>query len=124
MLKRLAKTFGALASGQALNAIGQIVLVPVFLSHWSTTTYGEWMALSAVVTYLNVTDLGMNAAAGNKMLAAYAKNDLGRYRVIQNSAIAFYVIFAAVLTGIVGLVSALCPVSSWLGIALLSKLAG
>jgi O-antigen/teichoic acid export membrane protein len=116
LLKRLAKSFGALAAGQTLTAIGQILLVPVFLSHWSTGTFGEWMALSAVVAYLNATDLGMNAAAGNKMLAVYAKNDLGTYRVVQNSAIAFYVILAAVGTGILGLVCALCPVSSWLGI--------
>jgi len=116
VLKRVAKGLGAVVSGQAVSILGNLLLVPLFLSHWSTTVYGEWMALSAVIAYLNATDLGMNAAAGNKMLAAYACKDWAAYRTVQGSAIAFYLALAVIFTIAIGLVCGLLPVASWLGI--------
>jgi O-antigen/teichoic acid export membrane protein len=108
--------FGAVLSGQALSTIGNFFLVPLFLSHWSTTVYGEWMALSAVIAYLNAADLGMNAAAGNKMLAAYASRDWAAYRAIQGSALAFYIALATAITLAAGIICGALPVASWLGI--------
>jgi O-antigen/teichoic acid export membrane protein len=116
LLKRILKGFGAVLSGQVLSTFGNLLLVPLFLSHWSTTVYGEWMALSAVIAYLNAADLGMNAAAGNKLLAAYSSRDWAAYRGIQGAAIAFYIALAAATTFICGVVCAVLPVASWLGI--------
>jgi O-antigen/teichoic acid export membrane protein len=93
-----------------------LFLVPLFLLHWNTTVYGEWMALSAVIAYLNATDLGMNAAAGNRMLAAYAIKDWATYRTIQASAIAFYIALATIITIVCGFICGILPVASWLGI--------
>jgi hypothetical protein len=91
LLKRLLKSIFAILSGQFLNVVGNLLLLPLFLSRWSTGVYGEWMALSAVVAHFGVTDLGMNPTAGNIMTAAYACGDLKRYRYLQGSAMAFYV---------------------------------
>lgn len=74
------------------------------------------MALSAVVAYFGITDLGMNAAAGNVMTAAYARGDLKRYRYLQGSAIAFYVGMALSMSILFGVLVAIFPVPAWLGI--------
>ena len=63
MLKRLLSSISAILAGQFLNVAGNLLLVPLFLSRWSTGVYGEWIALSALVGYFGVTDLGMNSAA-------------------------------------------------------------
>lgn len=116
MLKRLLRSIFALLTGQFLNVIGNLLLVPLFLSRWSSGVYGDWMALSAVVAYFGVTDLGVNSAAGNTMMAAYARGDLAVYRCIQTSAMAFYVGMALTLSVLAGVLSILFPIPAWIGI--------
>ena len=116
MLKRLLKSMSAIVAGQLLNIVGNLTLVPLFLSHWSTGVYGEWMALSAVVAYFGVSDLGMNAAAGNVLTAAYASEDMKRYRYLQGSAMAFYVVMAFSLSLILAILIAFLPIPAWIGI--------
>jgi O-antigen/teichoic acid export membrane protein len=106
----------AILAGQVLNVVGNLVLVPLFLSRWSTGVYGEWMALSAVVAYFGMTDLGMNSAAGNAMTAAYARGDLGKYGDLQGSAMAFSAGMALSVSLFVGLLVALVPIPAWIGI--------
>jgi O-antigen/teichoic acid export membrane protein len=103
-------------AGQVVNIVGNLLLVPLFLSRWSTGLYGEWMALSAMVTYFSVTDLGMNSAAANAMTAAYARGNLGRYRYLQGSAMAFYVGMALSLSLLFGFLAAVLPLPAWIGI--------
>jgi len=116
LLKRLLKSISAIFAGQFLNVVSNLLLVPLFLSRWSTGVYGEWMALSAVVAYFGVTDLGMNAAAGNAMTAAYARGDLGRYRHLQGSAMAFYVGMALSVSLLIAFLAAVLPIPAWIGI--------
>jgi|ERR1039458_2152311 O-antigen/teichoic acid export membrane protein len=116
LLKRLLRSISAIFAGQFLNIVGNLLLVPLFLSRWSTSMYGEWMALSAVVAYFGVTDLGMNLAATNAMTAAYARSDLGRYRYLQGSAMAFYVGMAFSISFLFGFLTAVLPIPAWIGI--------
>src|ERR1017187_7384730 len=113
LLKRLLRSLVAVFAGQFLNIIGNLLLVPLFLSRWSTGMYGEWMALSAVVAYFGVTDLGMNSAAANIMTAAYARGDLGRYLHLQGSAMAFFVGVALSVSLLFGFLTALLPIPAW-----------
>lgn len=116
MLKRLLRSLAAIFAGQFLNIVGNLLLVPLFLSQWPSGVYGEWMALSAVVAYFGVTDLGMNLAAVNAMTAAYARGDLGRYRYLQGSAMAFYVAMAFSVSLLFGFLAAVLPIPAWIGI--------
>ena len=116
MLKRLLKSISAIFAGQFLNIVGNLLLVPLFLSRWSSGMYGEWIALSAVVAYLGVTDLGMNAASVNAMTVAYAREDLGRYHYLQGSAMAFYLGTAFSLSLLFALLMAILPIPAWIGV--------
>ena len=116
MLKRLLSSISALFAEQLLNVVGTLLLVPLFLSRWPIGMYGEWMALSAVVACCGVADLGMERAAVNAMTAAYARGDLGRYRYLQGSAIAFYVGMALSISLLFGFLTALLPIPAWIGV--------
>jgi len=113
---RLLKSAVALSAGQLLNILGNLLLVPLFLSRWSIDQYGEWMALSAVVAYFGVSDLGMNSAASNVMTAAYARGDIERYRFLQGSAMAFYLSMASIVSVLLVGTIAVFPVPVWIGI--------
>jgi O-antigen/teichoic acid export membrane protein len=116
MLKRLLSGASAMIVGQFLNIASNLLLVPLFLTVWSSGIYGEWLALSSVVAYFSVTDLGMNSAAVNAMTAAYARGDLDHYSRLQGSAMAFYLGMAASLSVAFGLFGIIAPVPAWIGI--------
>jgi O-antigen/teichoic acid export membrane protein len=116
LLKRLLSSISAILAGQFLNIVGNLLLVPLFLARWSTGMYGEWMALSALVSYFSVTDLGMNSAAVNAMTGAYARGDLFRYRQLQGSAMAFYMGMALGVSLLLGFLIVALPVPAWIGI--------
>jgi len=107
-------TRGTLANilGQVLNTAGQLAQVPVLLSTWGTQTYGEWLALSAMVAYLATLDLRMQTYVVNRLNQCNARGEMAEYtRVLHtgllvNTAIPFFgflvmlpLIFMAPLTG-------------------------
>jgi O-antigen/teichoic acid export membrane protein len=114
LAKRLLKNIAAISAGQVVNILGNVALVPLFLSCWSANLYGEWMALSAVAAY--ITDFGMNSAAQNAMVAAYARGDLARYRFVQGSAMAFYVVMAVAGSLLFGGLVMVLPIARWIGV--------
>jgi len=116
MFRRLLRSISAIFAGQFLNIAGNLFLVPLFLSRWSAGEYGEWMALSAVVAYFGVTDLGVNSAGGNAMTAAYARGDMSKYRRVQCSAMAFYVGMALSVSLLFGILLVLLPMPAWIGV--------
>jgi O-antigen/teichoic acid export membrane protein len=119
LLTRVIKSVVANFAGQLVNIAGNLLLVPLFLSCWSAGVYGEWMALSALVSYFGITDLGMNSAAGNVITAAYARGDLARYRFLQGSAMAFYVGMASAVSLLAGILIVVFPVPLWIGVCLI-----
>ena len=64
---RLARGLGASALGPLTTALIQVLSVPVFLRFWGPALYGEWLMLSAIPTYLALSDLGFGSVAGNEM---------------------------------------------------------
>ena len=116
MFRRLLHALAALFTGQGLVTVSQVVLVPVFLTAWTSAEYGEWLALTSLTSYLITFDLGMNAAVINQLTASYARGDLVEYRRYQHTASAFYA--AVVVAGTLLLAGAVSvvPVTDWLGI--------
>jgi O-antigen/teichoic acid export membrane protein len=73
--ERLIRGFGATALGPVVTAIVQIVSVPVFLHFWGVSLYGEWLIISAIPTYLALSDLGFGNVAANDMTMLVAAGD-------------------------------------------------
>jgi O-antigen/teichoic acid export membrane protein len=51
----------------------QLVSVPVLLAAWGVPRYGEWLVLSAVPTYVALSDLSFSSVAGNSMVMLVAQ---------------------------------------------------
>lgn len=76
VLRRIVAAFGAHSFGQAINIFIQLASLPLFLSKWDTATYGIWLLLSAMPSYLSMADGGLVTAAANKLSMAYAQNQI------------------------------------------------
>jgi O-antigen/teichoic acid export membrane protein len=116
MLNRISKNLVAIFFGQAIALVGTLVMVPIYLSHWSTRLYGEWLALFSLVSYLSNLDLGMNIAATNRLTQAYSKGDLDEYSRYIHSATLFYTLIVIGGSLILALITMLLPVQTWLGL--------
>lgn len=120
MLSRFLKAANATIFGQIIGRFGSFILVPIFLSHWTPAVYGEWLTLYAAVGYLSSLDVGMQAAALNRLTAAFARRDLIDYRKAQNSALAMYIVTAGFGLTILIAISATGPVGKLLGLRITS----
>jgi O-antigen/teichoic acid export membrane protein len=116
MLARVLKAINALVFGHVIARFGSLLLVPLFLSRWTSAVYGEYLALFAVVSYLSSLDIGVQLAAVNRLTRAYARQDWDEYRVCQHSALALYVAIAAIGTVLLAVVAALLHVPMWIGL--------
>ena len=74
---RIGRGLAANIGGMGVTLLIQLVSVPVFLAAWGVPTYGEWLVLSAVPTYVALSDLSFSSVAGNSMvmLVAQGKRD-------------------------------------------------
>lgn len=61
---------GSLASwSKIVVTVGaQIALVPVFLSHWSVETYGCWLVMQSIASFVNIFSLAHHNYVGNAIL--------------------------------------------------------
>jgi O-antigen/teichoic acid export membrane protein len=116
MLKRIAKAFIALAFGQGLAVVTNILLVPLYLHVWSTVAYGEWLVMSAAVSYLSSLDMGMQTYVVNRLTQAYAVGNIEEYQSYQHTALAFYVALGGIGSGLVIGLAYLAPINRWLNI--------
>src|SRR5262245_34952190 len=73
LLVRVTRGVGALSLNAAVNIIGQISLVPVAMYAWGGVRYGEWVVLAGLVSFLKLTDLGLQTFVVNRLCASYAR---------------------------------------------------
>src|SRR5579884_2325365 len=67
------------------NAIIQLVQVPIFFRHWSTSVYGNWLILSGIPSYLAISSIGFGNVASNEMTMLNSAGDRdGALRVFQS----------------------------------------
>ncbi len=118
---RLIRGLGATAFGSVVTAIVQIVSVPVFLHFWGVKLYGEWLIISAIPTYLMLSDIGFGSAAGNDMTMRVAAGDReGALETFQSTWVLISVTSLLVEIAVLGAIW-LLPVTRWLK---LSSIAG
>lgn len=111
---RILGGLSALAAGQGLRTVGHLVLVPLYLTYWPATRYGEWLALSSLASYLATLDVGLNTAGINRLTQAYARGNREAYARYQDSAIAFYTVLAGGGSLVWAIVVWQLPLGSWL----------
>lgn len=96
LIRRLYKGFGALSFGGVIRTATHVIVVPVFLYSWGSIQYGEWIALTGLVAFLQVLDLGLERYVVNQMCSTYANERLRAFHRFLHSALRYHFL----LTGI------------------------
>jgi O-antigen/teichoic acid export membrane protein len=100
--RRLLRGLGATALGPIVTAVIQLGTVPWLLHSWGAAKYGDWLILSAIPSYLGLSDLGFGDASGSDMTMRVAAGDRkGALETFQSS----WVLLSLVSLG-VGLLAA------------------
>lgn len=116
MLRRVVKAAVATLSAQGITILSNLLLVPLFLRHWSPLVYGEWLALSSLTAYLSTVDMGVSIFGVNKLTQAYARGDMGEYRLYQSTFLGFYLVVASAGTLLIAIMAWTLPLGDWLGL--------
>jgi O-antigen/teichoic acid export membrane protein len=72
---RIGRGLAANAFGMSVTLVVQLVSVPVLLAAWGVPTYGEWLVLAAIPTYLALSDLSFSSVAGSSMIMLAAQGN-------------------------------------------------
>ena len=115
---RLISGFNANFIGQVVNALIQILSVPIFLTFWGPEVYGEWLILYAFVAYFTVSELGISDAAANRMAICATKQHTElKLQIFQTTWISISFISILVLF-VITLIVFNIPVGLLLGLSL------
>ena len=114
-LKRLFQILLATFLGQGVTVISQLLVPPFFLRYYANgiSVYGEWLALSASVTYLGMLNYGIQTYASNEMTILNNAGDTPAAKAVQANALRLLLALVACFAA-VGAVVFLLPVTSWL----------
>lgn len=96
LLSRVIAAMGAGAFGQGVIIVIQVFSLPLFLKRWDAATYGTWLLLSAMPSYLSMTDVGMVATAGNRMTMAMGHGDTAEANKLFHSSFVFVTLMTTV----------------------------
>jgi len=121
-LKRILKLLAAFLTGQGVAIVTQLLVPPFFLHRYphGVEVYGEWVALTAAVTYLNTLNYGIQSYANNQMTIHYNRGELDEARAVQASAFRLLLAVIAVIGALAATVL-LMPLSRWLGLTTISS---
>jgi O-antigen/teichoic acid export membrane protein len=97
-------SFGATILGPIVTILVQLINVPVMLRFWGPQLYGEWLILSAIPTYLLLTDMGFGNVAGSDMtIRVNAGDHEGAIETFQSTMILVALATVAIATLLTGL---------------------
>jgi O-antigen/teichoic acid export membrane protein len=79
-ISRIISGSAASWSRLGINLAAQVILVPVFLSHWEPSTYGLWLGIIALATLIQFFDMGHHNYIGYEALrlGAESRSEIAR----------------------------------------------
>ena len=115
ILRRLMLGVGSSGMSQVISAAQPILLVPLFLRAWGTATYGRWLVLTALVSYLSMLDLGGQNYIGNLLAIDYGqgKKEAFREKLSEGVSLFTFIAIAALIFLIIvlfGLMNSRVPI--------------
>lgn len=116
-LKRILRMLASFFTGQGVSIVSQLLVPPFFLLRYrdGVEVYGEWVALSAAVTYLGTLNYGIQTFANNQMTIEYNRGHVDAAKTLQAGALRLLLLVIGVL-GLVGLGVFFIPVGRWLNL--------
>jgi O-antigen/teichoic acid export membrane protein len=116
-LKRLLKLLAAFLMGQGVTVISQLLIPPFFLLRYGSgvEVYGEWVALTAAVSYLNSLNYGIQNYANNQMAILYHRDELDQAKAVQANALRL-ILIAILALSLLGSVAFFLPLARLLSL--------
>jgi len=108
---RLARVFSAQLYNQIATMGVQLALVPLLLHTWGAGRYGTWLLLSAIPTYLTLSDFGFTFIAKNEMVMQVAAGRRNEARRTFQSIFVLLAVATPVLLALAIALVWLCDVS-------------
>jgi len=123
-LKRILQLLGAFLMSQGVAVVNQLLVPPLFLHRYlhGVEMYGEWVALTAAISYLATLNFGVQNYANNQMTLHYNRGELDAARRVQSSALRLILIMVLIAT-VVGGSILFMPVARWMGLRYVSSAA-
>jgi O-antigen/teichoic acid export membrane protein len=112
-LRRIGKLFAANNAGQIVTVLTQLLLPPAFLHAFGVSLYGQWLALSAAISYLTTFNYGLQTYTNMQMTIHYNRGELQETREVQSAGLRI-LLGALLLFSAALLVVFLVPVNSLL----------
>jgi O-antigen/teichoic acid export membrane protein len=82
-------------AGQVVGVAGQLLTVPFFLRAWGDAVYGDWLTLSALSSYLSLTDMGMQLYIINRLTRHEVRGERSEFEETFSSALILYSLFSS-----------------------------
>jgi len=114
-LRRILKLLLAFVTAQGVTILAQLLIPPLFLHRFADglAVYGEWITLSAAVSYLGSINYGIQTYAVNQMTIHRNRGELEECRVVQASALRLLQWIVLALLP-VAVIMTFLPVAKWL----------
>lgn len=110
-MRRLLLGIGSSALGQLISASQAILFVPLFLRAWGADGYGQWLALTALTSYLSLLDLGGQSYIGNLLAIDHTRGDTHAFGRKLSQAVSLFVAIAlGAIAVVAGLLLGVVPV--------------
>jgi O-antigen/teichoic acid export membrane protein len=93
----------------------QFILVPIYLSAWGVDTYGEWLTLTAITTFLSLTNVGLGQAAASEIVMAIGAGDHERAQRVFSSSAFMLSVIALVVIAVLAAISLHADISALAG---------
>ena len=78
----------------AVTIVSQIVAVPVYLHYWSVETYGAWILIQSIISFVTIFDIAHHNYLGNEFLK------LGKKRTAEIGEVLFTGLVVAIIVSI------------------------
>lgn len=89
---------------KGLSFFVSLLYIPLLLNYLDETKYGIWVALSSIVAWISIADMGLGNGLKNKLAESYATNDVIRGKSLISTAyfyIALIFLFVSILFSII-----------------------
>ena len=117
MIKRLLQNGVAIALGQGVNILYQLLLPPAFLHYGGVEKYGAWLILAAGAAYVATLDFGLQTCVVNRLGMLFHTGDQAGFRRLQSVGLRLTLGVAGV-AALGALLILLLPFESWLRLSL------
>ncbi|MFZ0271363.1 MAG: hypothetical protein WB524_14535 [Acidobacteriaceae bacterium] len=123
-LKGILKLLAAFFMSQGVSVATQLLVPPLFLHRYTdgVEMYGEWVALTAAISYLGTLNFGIQNYANNQMTLHYNRGEVEEAKAVQSSALRLISILVLVVLAAGGAML-MMPVGEWIGLRHVSSAA-